>query len=420
MGLGRLTMRIVITGASGFVGQQLVPRLLERGVALLLVGRHPEALRSRFPSCDIGDYDSIATKGTGYDLLLHLAVLNNDQNGEWSEFERANVKVAVDTCLKARDAGVRIFAFVSTILAVNDSDKSFYATSKRLAEARLADVTEIAKTIIYLPAVAGETFAGKLAILNRLPRALRGVALRMLGALRPTVQIEHIVEAVVALARADGPSIPKSAIISDGQRDNLFFRAGKRLFDITFAVSVILLFWWAMAIIWVLVRVRSEGPGIFRQIRIGKGEREFVCYKFRTMLVSTPNVGTHHASAAAVTPVGRFLRKTKLDELPQVFNILANQMSLVGPRPCLPNQVELIAARRARGVNDAIPGITGLAQCNGIDMSDPDLLAMWDERYIRLQSLLLDIKIVIRTFLGGGAGDRIRPVEPEIADEPSA
>ena len=113
-------------------------------------------------------------------------------------------------------------------------------------------------------------------------------------------------------------------------------------------------------------------------------------------------------SQASVTPIGRFLRGTKLDELPQVWNILKNEISLIGPRPGLPVQTDLFEARQAWGVFEVKPGISGLAQVNNIDMSDPEKLARWDARYIALQSLVLDTKITIATIRGGGQGDRVK------------
>lgn len=178
--------------------------------------------------------------------------------------------------------------------------------------------------------------------------------------------------------------------------------------DYAAAILILALLWWLMVIIWLAVRILSPGPGIFSQSRVGRNEAVFTCYKFRTMSVSAPNLGTHDVSAAMVTPFGAFLRRTKLDELPQVINVLFNQMSLVGPRPCLPIQIELIYERRTRGVFRVKPGITGLAQIEGVDMSDPVKLAKLDQQYIEQRSLALDIKILAATALGRGSGDKIK------------
>src|SRR5690606_10003296 len=108
--------------------------------------------------------------------------------------------------------------------------------------------------------------------------------------------------------------------------------------DRSFALAVLFLLWWFLALIWLLVRLQSPGPGLFAQKRVGRNGVQFTCYKFRTMKLGTLQAATHEVSVGNVTKLGRLLRKTKLDELPQVWNILRNEMSLVGPRPCLPAQ----------------------------------------------------------------------------------
>lgn len=182
----------------------------------------------------------------------------------------------------------------------------------------------------------------------------------------------------------------------------------KRAIDLCFALAIIVPLSWLLALLWIVVKLDSPGPGIFAQPRIGRQGRPFICYKFRTMRVGTRIAGTHEVASSSVTRSGHWLRRLKLDELPQAWNILINDMSLVGPRPCLPTQTELIAARGARGVLSLKPGITGLAQVNGIDMSNPERLARWDARYLRTQSLGLDLRLILATARGGGRGDHTR------------
>lgn len=158
----------------------------------------------------------------------------------------------------------------------------------------------------------------------------------------------------------------------------------------------------------VAIRLTSPGPAIFRQTRVGRNEKPFTCYKLRTMYSGTRDAPTHETAGAAVTPVGKWLRRLKLDELPQLWNILRGEMSLVGPRPCLPSQVELIAARRARGLHAIRPGVTGVSQVAGIDMSDPERLARSDAAYLGDMSLTADLRLILRTLLGAGRGDRVR------------
>ncbi|OQM73837.1 sugar transferase [Manganibacter manganicus] len=156
------------------------------------------------------------------------------------------------------------------------------------------------------------------------------------------------------------------------------------------------------------IRLTSSGSAIFRQVRVGLNEQPFTCLKLRTMYLNTGDAPSHETKVSAITPVGHFLRRTKLDELPQLWNILKGEMSFVGPRPCLPSQVELIAARRKRGVYAIRPGITGVAQVAGVDMSDPERLAKLDAVYLAEYSLMTDLRLIMATLFGAGRGDRVR------------
>ncbi len=180
-----------------------------------------------------------------------------------------------------------------------------------------------------------------------------------------------------------------------------------RLCDILLAACGLAFLWPLLLILLVLGWLDTRAP-LFTQKRVGLHQRPFTLVKFRTMRPDTASVATHLADASAVTGIGRFLRKTKLDELPQLWNVLKGEMSLVGPRPCLFNQDELIAARAARGVFAVRPGITGLAQIHGIDMSTPELLAETDAQMVRELKLTHYFRYILMTVLGRGAGDRVR------------
>lgn len=187
----------------------------------------------------------------------------------------------------------------------------------------------------------------------------------------------------------------------------------KRGFDIAAATAGLVVAAPVIAVLVWLVRRDSEGDAIFKQVRIGRDSRPFVCYKLRTMRVGTADAPTHEVGASQITRIGRFLRATKLDELPQLYNVLIGDMSLVGPRPCLPSQSVLLAQRSARGVLRVRPGITGLAQIRDIDMSDPHRLAAVDAEYCRHQSFLGDMRILLATVAGRGMNaDRVREIKP--------
>ena len=180
-----------------------------------------------------------------------------------------------------------------------------------------------------------------------------------------------------------------------------------RFFDVVFALLGLIFGFPVLAFLW-LIGCMDTGSPIFRQQRVGRFQKPFTLVKFRTMRLDAASVATHLADASAITPFGRFLRRTKLDELPQLWNVLKGEMSLVGPRPCLYSQEELIAERSHRGVFDARPGITGLAQINQIDMSTPKLLAETDERMLETLTLSAYFRYIFMTIFGKGAGDRVR------------
>jgi len=183
----------------------------------------------------------------------------------------------------------------------------------------------------------------------------------------------------------------------------------KRLFDVVAALLGLIVLGPLLLVLVVIIRRDSPGPGIFSQDRVGRNGRVFRCHKLRSMTRGAPNVPTHEAAVSHITDLGRVLRRTKLDELPQLWNVLLGEMSLVGPRPCLPSQSELIAEREKRGVLRIRPGITGLSQIEGIDMSEPVRLAERDADYVRSRSFVGDLRILLRTALGGeGRGDRVR------------
>ncbi|QYU68611.1 sugar transferase [Leptolyngbya sp. 15MV] len=157
-----------------------------------------------------------------------------------------------------------------------------------------------------------------------------------------------------------------------------------------------------------LIMSVDRSPAIFVQKRIGRNGKSFALYKLRTMRTNSPDLPTHEASASLVTPLGTFLRRKKLDELPQLVNVLRGDMSFVGPRPCLPSQTELLVRREALGVLSLRPGITGVSQLAGLDMSRPTELAELDATYVEGWSLRKDLRIISQTILGGGAGDAVR------------
>ena len=184
----------------------------------------------------------------------------------------------------------------------------------------------------------------------------------------------------------------------------------KRCLDVLFSALLLLFLLLPMLVIGVLIRLTSKGPAIFRQTRLGRGGQPFTCYKFRTMYQSAPgDCPTAELTDAArwITPLGRVLRRSSLDELPQLWNVLRGDMSLVGPRPLIPREEQVHSLRRRTGVYALRPGITGLAQINGRDfLADRDKARM-DARYARTLCLTEDLRILGKTLLGVIRGNNI-------------
>ena len=175
-----------------------------------------------------------------------------------------------------------------------------------------------------------------------------------------------------------------------------------------FAAFFGLLFLWPVLLVVTIVGMFDTGSPIFVQTRVGRNKKPFKLIKFRTMSVETKSVASHLASNASITKLGAFLRKTKIDELPQLINVVKGDMSLVGPRPNLFNQEELIKERDAQGVYDVLPGITGLAQVQNIDMSTPELLAETDKQMIDTFNIKNYFKYILMTVTGSGSGDAVK------------
>ena len=175
----------------------------------------------------------------------------------------------------------------------------------------------------------------------------------------------------------------------------------KRLFDLVLALCAAVVLALPVAVVAVAVRLTSPGPALYWSDRVGRGNKIFKMPKFRSMRVGTPAVATHLLADARshLTPIGSFLRKSSLDELPQLWSILVGDMSFVGPRPALFNQHDLIALRTQHGVHELVPGLTGWAQVNGRDeLPIPDKVKL-DVEYLQRQSLWFDIRILWLTFV---------------------
>ena len=180
-----------------------------------------------------------------------------------------------------------------------------------------------------------------------------------------------------------------------------------RIIDIILSSLGILIFSPIIFLVYLIVYSENHSP-LFLQERLGRKEKIFLLVKFRTMRKGTGNYATHLVDPSSISFIGKFLRKTKIDELPQLWNVLKGDMSLVGPRPCLKNQKELIKARLKFNIYNTKPGITGLAQIRGIDMSDPMLLAKTERKMLSNFNIISYFYYIVMTFFGFGVGDRVK------------
>ena len=189
------------------------------------------------------------------------------------------------------------------------------------------------------------------------------------------------------------------------------YRFIKRFLDIVLSLGAICGLGWLLIIIAVIIKLEDGGNILFKQKRVGLNKSEFYIYKFRTMKVSTPkDVPTHllENPESYITSIGKFLRKSSLDELPQLFNILKGEMSIVGPRPALWNQSDLIAERDKYGANGVIPGLTGWAQVNGRDELPIEIKSEYDGEYVDRRSFIFDVYIVIKTIVSVFKADGVQ------------
>ena len=178
-----------------------------------------------------------------------------------------------------------------------------------------------------------------------------------------------------------------------------------RIVDFTLALVGLVFALPLLLVVMLVIRLDSPGRALFAQTRVGRDLQPFTCYKLRTMRAGTRQAASHEVGSAAITGIGKVLRRTKLDELPQLWNVVCGEMSLVGPRPCLPTMDEMIRQRTARGVHRLRPGITGPGQLTGLDMSTPAMLAAADAEWLEDASLAAYLGIVAATALGRGSGD---------------
>ncbi|WKA50222.1 sugar transferase [Planococcus liqunii] len=196
------------------------------------------------------------------------------------------------------------------------------------------------------------------------------------------------------------------------------FSVAKRIIDFSLSLTTLIVLSIVLLIVSLIIKFESPGPVFFKQRRIGKDKKEFEILKFRTMKIDAPNdMPTHMLDKpdSYITKIGKFLRKTSLDELPQLFNILKGEMSLIGPRPALWNQDDLIAERDKYKANDVLPGLTGLAQISGRDELPIEVKAKIDGEYVEKKSPGLELQIFLKTVFSVLKSDGVKEGKREVS-----
>jgi len=398
---------IVITGAGGVVGQRLLKNVSQQGYQLRVLSRSPSTIKDSIPEgASAHSYDEMESALSGATAVVHLAARNNDQGGDEADFIRDNVELSLSLATTAKKLGVPKFVFVTTTKALTDKG-GHYGKSKAIAERSLSEIadTNFKVALARLCPVYGEGTRGKIRILQNLPLGLGRIALWLVRSLVPIVSAKRVAEKITAIVQDADPL--EETCLSDPVGTFSVYGLFVAILNFVFVIAVPTVLGLPCLISGIAVAMTSKGGVFFIQDRVGKKQKPFKLCKFRTMFTGTPNAGTHEVGKSYVTKVGAFLRKAKIDELPQFWNVLKLQLNLIGPRPCLEKQTELVQQRQRYGVFELLPGITGYGQVSGVDMSEPLKLAIHDHRYAAFRGILLDIKIALKTALGGGFGDPV-------------
>lgn len=519
-----LMVKVLVTGATGFIGRNLVPILIARGHEATLLSRRPgdaariSAVYPELPVFDLAVLERDPTAKT-IDAFVHLAGIAGVDGRAGDDAEQtimaANAELTERLRVCAERSGASRFIFLSSVMAVSANSAetvvndrtapkpdTAYGRAKLAAEAHVAAFAAQDRFSVSLraPIVIGSDAKGNWASIQKLAGSSLPMPFGALKNRRSVLSVATLCDAVVHLlecdadpqksghyALADLPAVTmktmianlregmnrptwlvpipaallnfafktvgmgrqaksmtgslevdphrffetfefhpsrssREAIIASGRlwadaRDQLrrqtptTGRPESRLriaADRILAALGLLLLWPFLVIIGLAIRLDSPGPALHIQLRVGQRETIFDLYKFRTMHVGTPQAASHEIDMPSVTRLGRTLRRTKLDELPQLINVLRGEMAFVGPRPCLPTQTELIEERRRLGVDSLRPGITGVAQVAGIDMSLPEQLARMDSTYLNQRGLRTDLRLILQTIAGAGRGDRVK------------
>lgn len=372
----------------------------------MAAGRDKSSLQSMYhelKNVDVCDYAELEHV-KNCDTLIHLAVYNNNQPGDLAKFKNINTELSEFACKIFEGASGRRFIYLSSIHSLIKAKTSSYSISKDISLEILTEKLGGKLDNLYISYFYGHNYFGSRLNFLIYFGPMGAMLFNLFKAIKPTTSASLLADYICS----DDIYPSKLKILSENASRNYVYSFLSRTIDVTFSLVILLGLLPLLIALWVVVKFDSPGPGIFSQKRVGRNLKPFTLYKFRTMKRDTDSVSTHEVASSAVTKIGRFLRSSKLDELPQALNLLRGDMTLVGPRPCLYTQDELITARKDKGIFDFKPGITGYAQIRGVDMSDPERLSRYDYICTKLKCLSIDFSTLAKTILGAGRGDRVK------------
>ena len=404
-------LSIFISGGSGFLGKLLLPKLLKNDHKITLIGRSKLSNTECLPYSYL-TYDEYFNNNYQCDIFLNLAAINNNNyKNSFDEYKNINCDLVKKLIEKNLENKNNTFYAFNSFHSLDLKNKSNYAITKRMQSNEIEIIKNCNVKEIFLPIVYGNEFSGNLKFVKYIPKVLRNYFLNLISSIKPTVTVDKVYKKLLDNQKENRNKPIKKIFLSNDINKNFYYKIFNYITNYFFALTILLLFWWLLILLCIVIRIDSKGSPIFKQMRVGLNGKNFTCYKLRTMKIETENIETQKVSKNSITRFGRYLRSTKIDEIPQIINILKGEMSLIGPRPGLPSQIELLKKRNELNVLNLKPGITGLSQINNIDMSNPKKLAESDRNYIYLRSILIDIKIVFLTIFGRGHGDKVSKSE---------
>ena len=387
-------MKVVVRAISEVTGNLISSELARAGHTVLLISNESRWRESEFAGYTVETPEEWEKCAQDYDaFLLFAGPINCRSKVSRQRFpkDQSHIENYRNNARRLGIARFIIFSDFRNFLPRPDSQRDGNSCSRRLVEQ--ANSGNDAERV-YLGKIYSRRKNIRLITATHRSNPFGLFRDPFLSWLLPTTSVDQIIN-YLKLSVVDGSA--QKQILTDPKSEQFGYRMWRVLLDSTF-VTTVLLIAPLMLVVWLAVILESGRPGLFLQERLGPAGSVFKCVKLRTMKNGTPSAATHEVPGGSVTKLGSIFRRLKLDEVPQAWNILRGEMSLVGPRPCLPSQKEVILARDKHGVLKHRPGLTGWAQANGVDMREPELLAQYDGEYVGFQSAWFDLVILAKTL----------------------